>query len=222
MAVGVGDPGDRGLAAFGEQTELSVRAAMLDEGLDLLTGLLSGERVDHQGTHYRADGVALRPAPVQAPRVPVWVGGSTQAAAVRRRAARADGIVPYKLTDTDTWSDFTPDEVRELVNALPRPAPTASRSTWRSVAGAADPTNAPNGRTSKTSPRPAPPVAGVRPGRRSGGHARRRRPRAPALTPGQGMSRGQNVTRAVPSRQFNPAPTQQGRRSHPPGRGGTR
>lgn len=119
VAVGVGDPGDRGLAAFGEQTEVSVRAAMLDEGLDLLTGLLSGERVDHQGTHYRADGVALRPSPVQSPRVPVWVGGSTQAAAVRRRAARADGIVPYKLTDTDTWADFTPDEVRELVNVLP-------------------------------------------------------------------------------------------------------
>ncbi|RQX08525.1 LLM class flavin-dependent oxidoreductase [Micromonospora arida] len=119
VAVGVGDPGDRGLAAFGEQTEVSVRAAMLDEGLDLLTGLLSGERVSHQGTHYRADGVSLRPAPVQSPRVPVWVGGSTQAGAVRRRAARADGIVPYKLTDTDGWSDFTPDEVHDLANALP-------------------------------------------------------------------------------------------------------
>ncbi|MET7375608.1 LLM class flavin-dependent oxidoreductase [Micromonospora arida] len=119
VAVGVGDPGDRGLAAFGEQTEVSVRAAMLDEGLDLLTGLLSGERVSHQGTHYRADGVSLRPAPVQSPRVPVWVGGSTQAGAVRRRAARADGIVPYKLTDTDGWSDFTPDEIHDLANALP-------------------------------------------------------------------------------------------------------
>ncbi|MEV4495450.1 LLM class flavin-dependent oxidoreductase [Micromonospora arborensis] len=119
VAVGVGDPADRGMAAFGEQTDLSVRAAMLDEGIDLLTGLLSGERVSHQGTHYRADGVALRPAPVQSPRVPVWVGGSTQAGAVRRRAARADGIVPYKLTDTDGWSDFTPDEVHELVSALP-------------------------------------------------------------------------------------------------------
>ncbi|SCE88017.1 LLM class flavin-dependent oxidoreductase [Micromonospora saelicesensis] len=119
VAVGVGDPGDRGLAAFGEQTEVSVRAAMLDEGLDLLTGLLSGERVSHQGTHYSADGVSLRPAPVQSPRVPVWVGGSTQAGAVRRRAARADGIVPYKLTNTDGWSDFTPDEVHDLANALP-------------------------------------------------------------------------------------------------------
>ncbi|MEH0845727.1 LLM class flavin-dependent oxidoreductase [Micromonospora sp. CPCC 205711] len=119
VAVGVGDPGDRGLAAFGEERDLKTRAAMLDEGLDVLVGLLGGERVDHAGTHYRAAGVALRPAPVQSPRVPVWVGGSTQAGAVLRRAARADGIVPYKLTDTDGWSDFTPDEVHELVTALP-------------------------------------------------------------------------------------------------------
>ncbi|MGC1212952.1 MAG: LLM class flavin-dependent oxidoreductase [Micromonospora sp.] len=119
VAVGVGDPKDRGLAAFGEPTDLKTRAAMLDEGLDLLVGLLGGERVEHRGAHYRADGVTLRPAPLQAPRVPVWVGGSTQAKAVLRRASRADGIVPYKLTDTDGWSDFTPDEVHDLVAALP-------------------------------------------------------------------------------------------------------
>ncbi|WP_130336131.1 LLM class flavin-dependent oxidoreductase [Micromonospora kangleipakensis] len=119
VAVGVGDPKDRGVAAFGEQTDLKTRAAMLDEGLDLLVGLLGGDRVAHRGAHYRADGVTMRPAPVQAPRVPVWVGGSTQAKAVLRRAARADGIVPYKLTDTDGWSDLTPDEVHDLVTALP-------------------------------------------------------------------------------------------------------
>lgn len=119
VAVGVGDPADRGWAAFGEPTDLRLRAAMLDEGLEVLVGLLGGERVTHVGPHYRADGVTLQPPPVQSPRVPVWVGGSTQAKAVLRRAARADGIVPYKLTDTDGWSDFTPDEVRDLVAALP-------------------------------------------------------------------------------------------------------
>ncbi|MER7892737.1 LLM class flavin-dependent oxidoreductase [Micromonospora sp. NPDC094482] len=119
VAVGVGDPGDRGLAAFGEPTDLATRAARLDEGLDLLTGLLGGEPVRHHGEHYHADGLALRPLPVQRPRVPVWVGGSVQAGAVRRRASRADGIVPYKLTDTDDWADFTPDEVHELARALP-------------------------------------------------------------------------------------------------------
>ncbi|MBY8875795.1 LLM class flavin-dependent oxidoreductase [Micromonospora sp. PLK6-60] len=119
VAVGVGDPGDPGWAAFGEATDLRTRAAMLDEGLDVLLGLLAGERMRHHGEHYRADGVALRPAAVQAHRVPVWVGGSTQAKAVLRRAARADGIVPYKLTDTAGWADFTPDEVHALAAALP-------------------------------------------------------------------------------------------------------
>ncbi|MFI5834136.1 LLM class flavin-dependent oxidoreductase [Micromonospora sp. NPDC051300] len=119
VAVGLGDPADRGLAAFGEPTDVKTRAAMLDEGLDLLVALLGGERVNHRGVHYRAEDVALRPPPVQSPRVPVWVGGSTQAKAVLRRAARADGIVPYKLTDTDGWSDFTAEEVAALVAALP-------------------------------------------------------------------------------------------------------
>ncbi|MGC4892823.1 LLM class flavin-dependent oxidoreductase [Micromonospora sp. DT31] len=119
VAVGVGDPADRGLAAFGETTDLKTRAAMLDEGLDLLLGLLGGQRVTHRGVHYRAEDVTLRPPPVQSPRVPVWVGGSLQARAVLRRAARADGIVPYKLTDTAGWSDLTPDEVADLVAALP-------------------------------------------------------------------------------------------------------
>ncbi|MEU9829639.1 LLM class flavin-dependent oxidoreductase [Micromonospora chersina] len=48
VAVGVGDPADRGLAAFGEPTDPKTRAAMLDEGLDLLVGLLGGERITHR------------------------------------------------------------------------------------------------------------------------------------------------------------------------------
>jgi hypothetical protein len=47
--------------------------------------------------------------------VHLWVGGRAEAAAVTRRAASAAGIVPYKLTDTTRWSDFSSDEVRALV-----------------------------------------------------------------------------------------------------------
>ncbi|MFC7546620.1 LLM class flavin-dependent oxidoreductase [Plantactinospora sp. GCM10030261] len=119
VGVGLGDSGDRSLTGFGEQTDAKRRAVMLDEGLDLLTGLLGGEPVTHRGEHYTVDAVALRPPPVQVPRVPVWVGGSAEAKAVLRRAARCDGIVPYKLTSTDDWSDFTPDEVRGLVDRTP-------------------------------------------------------------------------------------------------------
>lgn len=77
--------------AFGEPAGAVDRAAMLDEGLDVVTRLWSGRPVTHAGRFYRVDGVTLAPLPVQRPRVPVWIGGASPAA--RRRAARWDGWV---------------------------------------------------------------------------------------------------------------------------------
>jgi len=78
-------------SAFGEPDDAGHRAAMLDEGLDVVTRLWSGERVTHAGRFYRVDGVTMAPLPVQRPRVPVWIGGTVGAA--RRRAARWDGWI---------------------------------------------------------------------------------------------------------------------------------
>ena len=77
--------------AFGEPGGASDRAAMLDEGLDVVARLWSGQPVTHAGRFYRVDGVTLAPLPVQRPRVPVWTGGTS--AAARRRAARWDGWI---------------------------------------------------------------------------------------------------------------------------------
>ncbi len=77
--------------AFGEPGEASDRAAMLDEGLDVVTGLWSGQPVTHAGRFYQVDTVTLAPLPVQRPRPPVWIGGTSGAA--RRRAARWDGWI---------------------------------------------------------------------------------------------------------------------------------
>jgi hypothetical protein len=60
---------------------------MLDEGLDLLARLLTGEHVDHRGEHYTVAGAALAPIPVA--RIPFWIGGNSPRAL--RRAARFDG-----------------------------------------------------------------------------------------------------------------------------------
>src|SRR6478752_7140888 len=60
---------------FSEPVNAKVRAAMLDEGLDLLRRFWSGEEVTHHGGHYTVDGVTLAPAPVQE-RVPIWIGGN--------------------------------------------------------------------------------------------------------------------------------------------------
>jgi probable F420-dependent oxidoreductase len=75
---------------FGEPDDPKVRAAMLDEGLGLLRRLWSGEEVRHRGEHYVADGVTLKPTPVQE-HVPIWIGGNRPASL--RRAARWDGWV---------------------------------------------------------------------------------------------------------------------------------
>jgi probable F420-dependent oxidoreductase len=92
VILGVGAGGVAAeFSAFGESARASDRAAMLDEGLDVVTGLWSGRKVTHAGRFYRVDGVTLAPLPVQRPRVPVWIGGTS--AAARRRAARWDGWV---------------------------------------------------------------------------------------------------------------------------------
>lgn len=77
--------------AFGEPAAAADRAAMLDEGLDVVTALWSGRPVQHAGRFYQVDGVTLAPLPVQRPRVPVWIGGASPPA--RRRAARWDGWI---------------------------------------------------------------------------------------------------------------------------------
>src|ERR687888_41189 len=69
-------------------TDARVRAELLDEGLERLRRLWSGEEVTHAGSHFTVDGVTLAPEPVQE-RVPIWIGGNRPASL--RRAARWDG-----------------------------------------------------------------------------------------------------------------------------------
>ena len=79
---------------LGEETDLKKRGAMLDEGLDVLTGLWSGEPFSYTGEHYQLRNAHFRPTPVQRPRVPVWVGGFWPNKAPFRRMARWDGMFP--------------------------------------------------------------------------------------------------------------------------------
>jgi alkanesulfonate monooxygenase SsuD/methylene tetrahydromethanopterin reductase-like flavin-dependent oxidoreductase (luciferase family) len=75
---------------FGEPTDAATRAEMLDEGLDLLRRLWSGDEVEHRGAHYVVEGVTLAPTPLQK-HLPIWIGGNRPASL--RRAARWDGWV---------------------------------------------------------------------------------------------------------------------------------
>jgi alkanesulfonate monooxygenase SsuD/methylene tetrahydromethanopterin reductase-like flavin-dependent oxidoreductase (luciferase family) len=75
---------------FGEPEDPKARAAMLDEGLELLRRFWAGEEIRHRGTHYAVDGVTLAPLPVQE-LLPIWIGGNRGPSL--RRAARWDGWV---------------------------------------------------------------------------------------------------------------------------------
>src|SRR5438874_11793270 len=70
LGVGAGDGHDPSFRAAGEPTEPRVLAERLDEGLEILAGLWSGEPVSFQGKHYHVSGLRLSPTPVQQPRIP--------------------------------------------------------------------------------------------------------------------------------------------------------
>ena len=88
LGVGIGTPPEE-FARFGEQVDPRIRAEMLDEGLEVLTGLWSGEPFSFQGRHYRVEEATLLPRPVQQPRIPIWVGGTWPRAASRGWASAA-------------------------------------------------------------------------------------------------------------------------------------
>jgi alkanesulfonate monooxygenase SsuD/methylene tetrahydromethanopterin reductase-like flavin-dependent oxidoreductase (luciferase family) len=88
LGAGLGSV-DEEFSRFGLPGEKSIRAEMLDESLQIITSLWSGEPLHFQGKHYTVSGAALQPRPVQQPRPPVWIGGESPPAL--RRAARWDG-----------------------------------------------------------------------------------------------------------------------------------
>jgi alkanesulfonate monooxygenase SsuD/methylene tetrahydromethanopterin reductase-like flavin-dependent oxidoreductase (luciferase family) len=100
LGVGLGVNSGGELERFGEQVEEHVLAERLDEALEVILGLWSGEQVDHHGRHFTADHVRFLPGPVQQPRIPIWgaARGGTGTKPVRR-AARLDGLFPV---DTST------------------------------------------------------------------------------------------------------------------------
>lgn len=118
LGVGLGLPADTEFEAFGEDADLKVRAEKLDEGLEVLAGLWSGEPFAFHGKHYQVGQTRFCPTPVQWPRIPVYVAGSWPKAGPMRRAARWDGYFPLKLDASDEGAAITPEEIAEIRGRL--------------------------------------------------------------------------------------------------------
>jgi alkanesulfonate monooxygenase SsuD/methylene tetrahydromethanopterin reductase-like flavin-dependent oxidoreductase (luciferase family) len=83
---------------YGEEGDPRARARLLDDGLDRLLAYWDGE---------------FKPAPVQRPRIPVWVAAGWPHRRPLRRAARFDGVFPIDLPGPQALSELV-GEIRAL------------------------------------------------------------------------------------------------------------
>lgn len=117
LGVGLGEPPAE-YTAVGRTSDRSVLAAMLDEGLDVVSGLWSARPFSHRGAHYSLDEVQFVPPPLQQPRIPVWVSALARNERTLGRAARWDGVLLGAMAP-DGGIDALPPEVVAEVAARP-------------------------------------------------------------------------------------------------------
>jgi alkanesulfonate monooxygenase SsuD/methylene tetrahydromethanopterin reductase-like flavin-dependent oxidoreductase (luciferase family) len=115
LGVGLGDPADVEFTSFGENGEDRIRAEKLDEGLEVLVGLWSGEPFSYLGKHYEVRNVQFLPRPLQSPRIPIWVAGRWPRREPFLRAARWEGVFPLGLA---RGSKLNPDEIRKVLSFI--------------------------------------------------------------------------------------------------------
>jgi len=113
LAVGLGAP-ETGFENFGEVVDRKARAELLDESLEIITGLWKGQPFEFHGKHYHVTPLtrpelARPPKPVQQPRIPIWVVGLWGSERSMSRVLRYDGYLPY-VKD----GEVTPEVVREM------------------------------------------------------------------------------------------------------------
>jgi alkanesulfonate monooxygenase SsuD/methylene tetrahydromethanopterin reductase-like flavin-dependent oxidoreductase (luciferase family) len=115
FGAGLGARPEEDFEPFGEDGNARVRADLLDEGLEIVTGLWSGQPFSFSGERYRVEDAVFRPPPVQSPRPPVWTAGTWPARRPFRRAARWDGVFPThaEVSDAET---MTPEQLGEIVD----------------------------------------------------------------------------------------------------------
>jgi hypothetical protein len=114
LPVGIGALDDVGFGKVGEPTDRKTRTELLDEGLDIITGLWSGKPFSYKGKHYSLDEMTFLPPPMQQPRIPIWVVGAWPREKSMTRVLRYDGLLPAKLDANGSFADVTPDDLRAM------------------------------------------------------------------------------------------------------------
>ena len=115
LSVGLGAV-DTGFESFGEETERKKRSELVDEGLDILFGLWKGQPFEYAGSHYQIRETKFYPppAPLQQPRIPVWMVGVWPKEKSMRRVLRCDGLIPSAMGEDGRIGQDSPEQVREM------------------------------------------------------------------------------------------------------------
>lgn len=113
LAVGLGAP-EVSTARPLDSVDRRERAALLDDGIDVIDALWSGA-LTYDGPQFQLDftgGPITVMRPVQRPRPPIWVVGAWQRSKSMQRVLRADGILP-NVMDPEL-RETTPDDIRAM------------------------------------------------------------------------------------------------------------
>ena len=102
--------------ALGE--DFHTRGARMDEAIALLRAYWSDARVDFEGTHYRATAMSMEPKPPQGRRLPLWIGGNSEAA-YHRVGRFGDGWMGGQVSDAES--------ARRVIESIHRHAENAGR-----------------------------------------------------------------------------------------------
>ena len=120
LGVGLGSDNSGELSPFGEETDPRGRARLLDDGLERLSAMWAGE---------------FEPAPVQQPRIPVWVAARWPNRRPVRRAVRWDGLFPIEMPGPEALAELV-QETTEARGGAPfdivaEIAPGEDPAPWR-------------------------------------------------------------------------------------------
>ncbi len=121
LGVGLGEPPAE-YTALGRSADRRVLAGMLDEGLEVVSGLWSGRPFTHAGAHYTFDDVQFLPPPLQLPRIPVWVSAMTRNERTLGRAARWDGVLLGSMSADGGMAVLPAEAVAEVAARPDAPA----------------------------------------------------------------------------------------------------
>jgi probable F420-dependent oxidoreductase len=80
--------------------DFNTRGARMDEAIALLRTYWTEPRVTLAGPYYRATSMGMEPKPPQGRRLPIWIGGGSDAA-LRRVGRLGDGWLASRVTDAE-------------------------------------------------------------------------------------------------------------------------